>query len=173
MPEIQRSVTSNFHIGQLSIVNNLTTLPIYGSIEKADNYFSLMLQGMRWNSVDRTTKLRALVSATKLIETLNFIGRKASAQQPLQFPRGTDTTTPVAICEATYELALALLKGIDPNTEKDNLYAQSQVYGSIRKDYNRTAIPMHTLHGIPCPTAWNLLLAYLEPKLGLTLCRVD
>lgn len=173
MPIIIRSVTSTFMMGQSAGVNNFTTLPIYGTIERADNYFALLLHGMRWSDTPRDRKLMALVSATKRIDTLNFYGSKAVADQPLQFPRGTDTLVPVAIEEATYEVALALLKGIDPDTEKDNLYKNSQVYGPVRTDYNRGAVPMHTVHGIPSPTAWNLLLPFLDERRGLTLCRVD
>lgn len=173
MAIIIRSVESNFWIGQGAVVNNLTTLPIYGSIEKADNYFSMVLHGQRWSDTDRTKKLQALVSATKRIDLLNFEGQKASESQPLQFPRGTDTVVPVAIEEATYEFALVLLRGINPDTEKDNLYKQSQVYGPVRTDYNRGSVPLHIVHGIPCVTAWNLLFAYLQPRLGITLCRVD
>lgn len=170
---ITRSANNSFYIGQHLIVNNMSTLPIYGSVERADNYCSMILHGMRWSDTDRDRKVRALVSATKRIDTLNFVGVKAFEDQPLQFPRGTDTLVPVAIEEATYELALALLKGIDPDTERNNLYAQSQVFGSVRKDYNRSNIPMYILHGIPSATAWNLLLPYLDARLGLNLCRVD
>lgn len=173
MAIIIRSVGNIFYIGQGVVVNNLTTLPIYGSIEKADNYFAMVLHGMRWQDTDRTRKLQALVTATKIIDRLNFIGVKASESQPLQFPRGTDTLVPVAIEEATYELALVLLKGVDPDTEKDNLYTNSQAYGPVRTDYNRQAVPMHTVHGIPSPTAWNLLFPYLLARVGLTICRVD
>jgi hypothetical protein len=173
MATIIREVITNFWIGQSASVNNLTTLPIYGSIEKADNYFSMLLHGMRWSDTDRTRKLQALVSATKRIDLLNFTGYKAYESQPLQFPRGRDTEIPVAIEEATYELALVLLKGINPDTERDNLYKQTQVYGPVRTDYKSGSVPLYIVHGIPSPTAWNLLYAYLQPRLGLQLCRVD
>ncbi len=173
MAIIVRSVTSNFWIGQNAGVNNMTTLPIYGTVERADNYFALTLEGMRWSDTDRDRKVRALVTATKAIDRLNFAGSKATSDQPLQFPRGTDTLVPVAIEEATYELALALLRGINPDTERDNLYKNSQAYGPVRTDYNRGAVPLHIVHGIPSPTAWNLLLPFLEERRGLEICRVD
>lgn len=173
MAIIIRSVESVFWMGGNAGVSNATTFPIYGTIERADGYFASVLHGMRWEDTTRTRKLQALVSATKRIDMLNFWGQKAVATQSLQFPRGTDTTVPVEIEHATYELALVLLKGIDPDTERDNLFRNSQVYGSVRTDYNRAAVPMHTANGIPSPTAWSLLLPYMEERKGLTICRVD
>jgi hypothetical protein len=173
MAIIIRSVANNFYIGQDVSVNNLTNLPIYGTIERADNYFALLLHGMRWQDTTRDMKLRALVSATRQIDQLNFIGQKANDSQPLQFPRGTDTLVPEDIEKAAYELAAVLLKGIDPDTERDNLYKNSQVFGQLRTDYNRTAVPMYILHGIPSATAWNLLLPYLDERRGLLICRVN
>lgn len=173
MAIIIRSVENVFYIGQSTNVNNMSTLPFYGSIEKADNYFSMVLHGMRWSDTNRTRKLQALVSATKRIDRLNFIGVKTLIDQPLQFPRGSDTKTPVDIEEACYELALTLLKGIDPDIERDNLYINSQAYGPVKTDYNRGAIPMYILHGIPNANAWDRLFPYLLARVGLEICRAD
>jgi len=155
-------------------VANGTTLPTYGSVEKADNFFSWLLEGQRWTAtLDRRKKMQALVSATKLIERLNFAGTKASASQDLQFPRGTDTLVPVEIEEATYEVALALLKGIDPDTERDNLSATVQAYGSVRTEYDRTSLPPYIVAGIPSQTAWIKLLPFLEARRVVKLSRTD
>jgi hypothetical protein len=171
MAIIIRSVESIILLTQEVVVANGSTLPIYGSVEEADNYFAMMLEGQRWHYTERLKRLQALVSATKRIDRLNFVGEKADEDQPLQFPRGTDTEVPVDIRQATYEFALALLNGVDPDTEADNLAMSSQGYGGLRSDYDRSSIPPWINSGIPCKTAWNLLLPYLRPRLGVSLRR--
>lgn len=168
-----RSVVSTIVFTDVSSVANLTTLPIYGTIAKANNYFAILLHGQKWEYLSNDLKVKALVTATKLIDQLNFAGVKTSSDQALQFPRGTDTLVPVAIEEANYELALALLKGIDPDTERDNLSVTVQAYGSLRSEYNRNSLPPYIVAGIPSSTAWNKLLPYLEPRLAVTLSRIN
>lgn len=152
---------------------NGTTLPIYGTIQGADNYFAMMLEGQRWAYTDRLRKLQALVSATKRIDRLNFAGSQYDASQQLQFPRGTDTIVPVDIEQACYELALALLKGIDPDTERDNLSAIVQGYGTLRSEFDRSSVPAYIAAGIPSATAWNYLLPYLKPRTELDIRRAS
>lgn len=168
-----RTVSNTLYINDQSIVSNRTTLPIYGSLVDSNNYFAMLLHGQKWEYLSSDLKVKALVSATKLIENLNFAGSKANASQPLQFPRGTDTLVPVAIEEATYELALALLKGIDPDTERDNLSVTVQAYGSLRSEFNRSSPPPYIVAGIPSATAWNKLLPFLEPRTAVTLSRIN
>lgn len=171
MATIIREVVTNVLLTQEVVVANGSTLPIYGTLEEADNYFGMMLEGQRWIYSDRLRRLQALVSATKRIDRLNFVGVKADSEQPLQFPRGTDTVVPVDIRQATYELALALLKGIDPDTEADNLSMTLQAYGGLRSEFDREFAQPYIRAGIPSQTAWNLLLPYLDPRLELTLRR--
>ena len=173
VPVIMRSVSSTLLLTQSVTVANASTVPFYGTLERADNYFAQMLEGQRWLYTDYFKRTQALTSATKRIDRLNFIGEKADASQPLQFPRGTDTTVPVDIEQACYELAAVLLKGVDPDTEADNLVANIQAYGSLRSEYDRSSTLPYIKAGIPSQTAWNLLFPYLDPVRGLTLRRVS
>lgn len=173
MPVISRTVESSLYLTQYLIPENRTTLPIYGTLEKANNYFAMMLEGQRWLYTDSLKKMQALVSATKRIDRLNFIGDKADDSQYLQFPRGTDTLVPVDIEQATYELALVLLKGVDPDTEHDNLSANVQAYGGLRSEFDRSFVPPYIASGIPSQTAWNLLLPYLDPRNEIELRRIS
>jgi len=173
MAIIIREVESILLLTDSVLVANGSTLPIYGTVEKADNYFGMMLEGQRWSYTDRLRKVQALVSATRRIDRLNFIGVQANPAQPLQFPRGTDTLVPVEIEQATYELALVLLKGVDPDTEHDNLSATVQAYGGLRTEYDRGFVPPYIKAGIPSQTAWHLLLPFLDPRTGIELRRVS
>lgn len=171
MPTIDRSVSNEILFTQAIVVANGSTLPIYGTLERANNYFGSMLEGQRWNYSDQLTRVQALVSATRRIDRLNFIGEKADEDQDLQFPRGTDTVVPVDVEHATYELALVLLKGVDPDTEADNLNMKSQVYAGLRSEYDRSIAQPYIRAGIPSQTAWNLLLPYLDIRLEVMIRR--
>jgi hypothetical protein len=171
MAIIIRTVDDNLLFVQEMVVANGSTLPFYGTLEEADNYFSTMLEGQRWLYTERLKRLQALVSATKRIDRLNFVGDKADEDQQLQFPRGTDTAVPVDIRQATFELALALLKGVDPDTEADNLSIVTQAYGGLRSEYDRSFAQPNIRAGIPSQTAWNLLYPYLIPRLELMIRR--
>jgi hypothetical protein len=173
MAVIIREIVQTLSFVEVVVPANGSTVPIYGTIERADNYFAMMLEGQRWAFTERLKRLQALVSATRRIDRLNFKGEMADASQPLQFPRGTDTVVPVEIEQACYELALVLLKGVDPDTEADNLSATVQAYGSLRSEFDRTSIPPYIRAGIPSLTAWNLLFPFLDPVRGITLRRVS
>lgn len=171
MATIVRSVSDVLVVTEALIVANNSTLPIYGTLDRADNYFASMLEGQKWAYTTRQRKLAALVSATKAIDRLNFVGDKADCDQYLQFPRGTDTIVPVDIEQASYELAIALLKGVDPNTERDNLTMTVQGYGNLRSEHDRSIVPPYIVAGIPSATAWNLLLPYLCERRGILIRR--
>lgn len=173
MAIIVREVESSLLLVQSVVAEVFTTFNIYGNLADADRFFGSLLEGQRWAYTDPHRRRQALNSATMRIDRLNFSGCRASSTQPLQFPRGTDTEVPEDIKQATYLLALALLKGIDPDTERDNLSVVVQAYGGLRTEYDRTSTPAYVSAGIPCPTAWNLLQPYLDPKLGLRLERVS
>lgn len=173
MAVIIRSVESVLLLTQSVIVSNGTTLPIYGTPEKADNYFSMDLNGQRWMYTDQLRKIQALMKATKLIDRLNFIGVRTANDQPLQFPRGRDTTIPVDIEQACYEVAQALLKGVDPDTERDNLSVTVQAFGGLRSEFDRSFVPPYTAAGIPSAAAWNLLMPYLLDNSGIEFRRIS
>jgi len=166
------TATSNLYLTQVVQVANKKTVPFYGTVNDANNYFEQMLEGQRWMNTPQEKRVKALISATRRIEQLNFRGQMASADQPLQFPRGTDTTVPVDIEQACYELAQALLKGIDPDTEAANLRNSLQAYGGLRTELNTEQPQPWTIAGIPSFTAWQLLLPYMEEVRGVKLERV-
>lgn len=173
MATIIREVESVLTLVQDVVVELVTTFNIYGTLAGADAYHGSMLRGQRWTYADPIRKRQALNEATMRIDTLNFVGEKYDASQPLQFPRGTDTLVPVAVERACYELANALLKGVDPDTERDNLTAVVQAYGGLRSEFDRASVPAHFAAGIPSFTAWQLLLPFLEPQLGMVNRRIS
>jgi len=166
---------------------------VYGTVAEADAYFSMRLHEYAWTAAMADDHLKALWAATLIIDALNFKGdknavyalleadsaatdeeiRTAEASQPLEFPRGADTSVPDMIRKATYEIAHSLLDGKDPELELENLGIVSQGFGSVRTTYNRSQIPIeHIINGIPSAQAWRFLRPFLRDDEAIKLARV-
>lgn len=166
---------------------------IYGSVEDADDYFATRLHEQVWSDASSQDKDAALLRATKIIDRLNFKGYKkpvydylqttdcpeqseintANASQILEFPRDTDTAVPEDIELACYEIAYALLDGVDPELELENLSVSSQGYASARTTYDRGRNPLEHLNaGIPSAFAWSVLKPFLRDSGSIKLSRV-
>lgn len=60
--------------------------PVYATVADADQYFYTTF-GQKWCSLDKSTKERLLISATRSIDCGDWIGVKVDKEQPLEFPR--------------------------------------------------------------------------------------
>ncbi len=146
----------------------------YATIAEAQAYFDSRLNTDAWDeAVNDAERTKALAMATTLIDRLNFRGEKADSEQELQFPRGNDTEVPQDIKDATAEIALALLDGVDPELEFDNLRMKSQAYGVVRSTYDSERAPEHYVAGIPSSIAWRFLKPYLRNVFTVGLDRVS
>ncbi len=100
----------------------------YISLEEANEYFAGRLGADYWDTLDDTQKEKALITATKRIDTLSFIGSKQKPKQPLQFPRfyysGLEynglqlADVPQQLKDAVCEEALTTLQYIENNSEE-------------------------------------------------------
>lgn len=166
----------------------------YGTLTNAANYFGTRLHTSAWDMSSVTDRQKAMYMATRYIDRLNYKGHKAAvytlllanteatdaeiraaeASQELEFPRDTDTTVPTDIETACYEIVLALLDGVDPDAELENLGISTHSYAGVRTAYNRDQQPIeHLIHGIPSPLAWRYLKPFLLDGRGYRLSRVD
>ena len=82
----------------------------YVTVEEANEYFAGRLHAESWGQADDSTKEKALKQATKEIDRMPLIGRKAVSEQALAFPRHPEIKIPEAVKEACCEEALALLE---------------------------------------------------------------
>lgn len=174
----------------------------YATVSEANAYFELRLYSGLWNTKTVQVKTTALEQATRIIDRLNFAGEKhaanlvrqsltgedgtlqcledailrqiydAGATQELEFPRGRDTAIPVDIKIATYEIAFALLDGVEPDSELENLGVVSQGYSSVRTTYDRSFVQEHLNAGVPSATAWRYLKPYLRDGSTVKFSRV-
>lgn len=113
-------------------------------------------------------------SASGVVQPTMDAIRTAEASQPLEFPRGADTTVPEAIRKACYEIAHSLLDGKDPEIELENLGISSQGYSSVRTTFARDQVPIeHLINGVPNAMAWRLLRPFLRDGDAIKLSRVS
>jgi len=170
----------------------------YGLMADAVTFFSHRLHADAWDGASATDRENAMIQATAIIDRLNFKGEKASvyailydadgdlqdvtdaeiraayALQDLDFPRGTDTLVPQDIKVACWECAYALLDGVDPDMELENMGVSSQTYAAVRTSYNREAAPIeHLINGIPSANAWRYLKPFLRDERGMKLSRIN
>jgi hypothetical protein len=132
----------------------------YCTIAEANTYFATHIFADSWT--DNAGKQQiALDHATKLINNLPIRGTKADENQENEFPRYNDTGIPTPVKEACAEIALALLDGIDPNREIENLRLVGTRYGGVGATYEPNNAPLYILAGIPSPVAWLKLQPFL------------
>jgi len=145
----------------------------YATLLEAQAYFDARLNTDAWDDSLVTDKSKALMNATKIIDRLNFKGVKTDASQALQFPRDNDTVVPDDIKFACAEVALALLDGVDPELEFENLNMVSQGYANVRSTYDRSLPSEHIAAGIPSVSAWRYLKPYLRDVNTVDVSRVS
>lgn len=154
-----------------SVVSSLFP-EIYGNINDATSYFSTKLFVAEWEDSDYATRYKALCEATRRIEVLAYRGRKLDVNQTLFFPRyGIETRIPRDIIVACYEIALALLKGVDPEFEISNQSLIQQGYAGVTTKYVRDFALDHFMAGIPSAMAFSYLRPYLSDPQNIKLRR--
>lgn len=170
----------------------------YGTTTEANEYFENRLYEEAWSDASSADRIKALIKASQIIDALNFKGMKAAVDayydedgnllddyteedlreadlsQELEFPRGTDTEVPDAIKIACWEITHALLDGVDPDLELENLGVVSQGIASVRTTYNRNHTQIeHLMNGIPSAAAWRYLRPFLRDGDEIQFSRVD
>lgn len=173
MPEINDSLDEAVSLSDSTTYEVTDYKPIYGSLAGADRYFSEKVDGEWWSVQTADKKTRALITATRAIDSLRFHGSQTDDTQPLMFPRNGDTEVPAGIQQAAYEEAFALLKGARPDTEYAGSFVTSRVFGKVRTDYDARTTPDHVVSGIVSHRAWLFLLPFLVRGDGVRLRRGD
>ena len=145
----------------------------YATVAEAQTYFDRVLNKGPWDCASTAEKTIALAQATDIIDRLNFSGCKTVATQLNKFPRDPDTVVPDDIKNASAAIALALLDGVDPEMEYENLHLKSQGYGSVRATYDQISPQPHTVASIPSVTAWRYLSPYLRDPHAIDIFRTS
>lgn len=141
------------------------------TLDDANAYMATKMFAKAWIAADDTAKNLALANALSLVNGFNYLGTKTVADQANEWPRTgvylgckllDSTVVPADILKAQYEIALALLQGIDPEKEIAGLRIISRGIASVRTSYNPNKIPEHLENGIPSFLAWSFLSPYFN-----------
>ena len=147
-------------------------MPSYALEAEGDAYISeAFIDSDPWDNAETVDRDKALAMATRIIDRLNFQGVLADEAQVNQFPRGEDLVVPDDIKNASIEIAFALLDGVDPTLERQNLNVTSQGLASAKTSYDRSFAAPHIANGVPSPVAWDILKPYLRDIRGITMVR--
>lgn len=134
----------------MQVTIGATTYEVYADIPTADAYLEGQITADTWRASDETTKARALVSATRLIDRQVWQGEKTDSYQESAFPRTglTDadgvevdsTTVPQQVVDATCELASAMVDGsnVQDSSQPGENTTQSLRAGSVAISYFRS-----------------------------------
>ena len=145
----------------------------YSDIPTADEYFlTQRLNSDEWFDYDDIKKSSALVTATRYIDTLNFIWNKTDENQPNEWPRNNQST-PRDIILACYEIAFQLICGRDVEYDAENLDDTQQRFETYQVHTTQGPLQLFKIHSIPSVVAWNLLSPYLRDGQSVLLSRVD
>lgn len=143
----------------------------FSSVADANVYFAGRLYATAWTTSTTQNQQAALNGATEILMRLAWLGIPSVQFQPLPWPRSglymeqvsiDSTAVPFDILNAQYELALALLKGYDPERDARGAAVTSRGYSSVRVAYAPALVPDYVRFGIPSLAAWNLILPYLD-----------
>ena len=119
----------------------------YVTLTEANSYFETVPDSSTWTNKTDDQKNRALISATRWIDSFVFYGDRCDDGQSLKFPRnnyqvdGVElacSTIPLNIKYAQYELARALANDTDAitgTTGKDGNFKEVKL-GDIQVKYN-------------------------------------
>jgi hypothetical protein len=137
----------SFDYPTVSITGTSEPYSVYVDQTSADTYVaaSIVSAADTWRdstSTSADTKARALVSATRWLDSVNWLGAQTDSTQGLQWPRAniTDvdsTSLPSQLQAACIELALSLVDNQDARSDLSGPLAKELRAGSVGIQYFR------------------------------------
>lgn len=131
----------------------------FATLDEADLYFDSKLRKEAWEMTTDLLRQTALYEASNIILSLNYT--------PFIEPYPQD------VINATSEIALKLLEGVDPDEELEQSRIKSQTFDRIKQVNKENETPLHVIAGVPSATAFRLLSKYLPNPNVIRLDRVD
>ena len=157
----------------------------YVTLAEANTYFETVPDSSNWTNKTADQQNRALIAATRWIDSFIFYGDRCDQGQALKFPRNnyqvddvelSCTTIPNNIKYAQYELARALANETDAmtgNTGTDGNIEEVKL-GDIQVKYNTASQGTGTVNNIMDKYPWlqSYLGAYMLGGAGAFQMRV-
>jgi len=157
----------------------------YVTLAEANAYFETVPSSTQWDNKQDDKKNRALIAATRWIDSLVFYGDRCDQGQALKFPRNnyevddvelSCTVIPNNIKYAQYELARALANDTDAmtgNTGTAGVPSEVKI-GDLEVKYNKSSQSTGTVNNIFDVYPWlqSYLGAYCSGGTGSYQVRV-
>lgn len=124
----------------------------YLSVASADSIADGMVGTLTWSTATSDNKIRALITATNGLETLGWVGSRATTTQALAWPRKdakcgdksyTASQIPREVELGTFDLANALLG--DPTILRSSASSKALVTGVPNRDLKRLKLDVMEL----------------------------
>lgn len=152
----------------------------YVTVEDSDIYFQGKLDTVGWLFLDRTTKQKALIEASTILDLFNYVDIKKDNTQEHEFPRNIIydnikydiDNVPLDIKYAACELAAALTNDFDRNLMIESLGIKSDTFASVKTEYDRTSISQHSAAGVP-PIVWQFISPFIRDSRSVMMSRVS
>ena len=131
----------------------------YVTLAEANTYFETVPDSTTWDNKPDDQKNRALISATRWIDSLNFYGDRCDEDQALKWPRNNYeidnvelacTAIPNSIKYAQYELARALANDTDAmtgNTGTEGVAKEVEL-GELKVKYNEASLASGNVNNV-------------------------
>ena len=144
----------------------------YVTLAEANTYFETAPEESTWDDKTDDQKNRALISACRWIDSLNYLGDRCDNDQALKWPRNNHhvdsvelvcTAIPLPIKHAQYELAKALANDTDAmtgNKGTDGTYEEVKL-GELEVKYNTDSQGVGTINNVFDVYPW--LQSFLGP----------
>lgn len=157
-------------VGSVSIQGN--DYPVYGTQARALEYLRASLTGEVFTAESFTLQIKSLITARRWIDRQSFKGEKTGgSSQFTKFPRSGETTVPLNVEFAQYELTLVLIEDNEAannrNTGSNERVLQA---GPARIEFfSRTdgGGGVFSGEGVFPPQALDLLSPYLVSKAAI------
>ena len=107
------------------------------SFDDAQIYFDERFDSNSWLSLDTSQQELLLISASKKISSLDFVGEKLNINQPLAFPRNYEIPQDIknAVCEEALAIFLNI-NNIHSKNKENNISSINLGVGSITYNTN-------------------------------------
>lgn len=149
----------------------VATQPTLATVEEATNYFQFRMKTEGWDLASAEEKLKALYTATRMINRLSFKGTIVDATQDNKFPRN-EYGTPDEVIWACCEEALSLLNDNDNDKDLSDLHVKSSSTVGFSTTVNELMERPWIAAGLTSPTAWRFLVPYLRDSRSVHVERV-
>ena len=131
----------------------------YATLADANSYFETSPDDSTWSNKSDDQKNRALISATRWIDSLNFYGDRCDTSQGLKWPRNnfqvddvelSCSLIPHKIKYAQYELARALANDTDAMTGNSGTegVAKEVELGELKVKYNEASLATGNVNNV-------------------------